>query len=324
MFMEYVAIILLIIIAGLLLEYRIRRPDRIVLHEAKGMVRERTGRLYPRHFSLAIPARVHSSTLEVTAEARGRLELYVKLVVSVAASREHLQELIRVGGWNEDAVSQALEELEVMLETRVRAFTEQQEIEQLTADALQQHLTSQFGTFVPQFGLEIISISVHSVEPSDNDIIEAMQKQESARLMEQTETINQRARVQAAKARVEADEEIADSEHQLQLKKLDLQQAEDEREAQLQKQRVEEELERRRMELEVENQEIAVLRDHPELLLLTPQLTRLAEASQHLRNARTVVSLSPGESEENSPVFRLMRKLLSSLEESGDESSTSE
>lgn len=311
--MEYVLIILLILIAGILYEYRIRRPDHIVLYESQGMVRQRTGRFYPRHFSLAIPSRVHSSTMEVQAEARGRLELTVRLTASVAAAREHLQELVRMGGWSEECVAQALNELEVLIETRVRAFTEQLEIEELTTESLQDHLSQEFGTFVPEYGLEILSLSVHSVEPVDRDIIEAMQKQESARLMEQTENINQRARVQAAKARVQADEEIADAEHQLQLKKLELQESEEEQQAALEKRRVEEEIERRRMELDIENQELTILRDNPELLLLTPQLTRLAEASQQLRNARTVVSLSPGEGEESSPLLQMFRKLMQNI-----------
>ncbi len=319
--MEYVIILLVLIIAGFVFEYRIRRPDRIVLYESGGMVRQRSGRLYPRHFSLAIPARVHSSTMEIQGEARGRLELTVRLAVSVAASPEHLQELVRMGGWSEACVSQALSELEVLLETRVRAFTEHSEIEELTADDLQTHLREEFGSVVPEFGLEIYSISVYSVEPVDREITEAMQKQESARLMEQTEAINQRARVQAARARVKADEEIAEAEHALQLRQLELRKTEEEQEAALEKRRVEEEMDRRRMELEIDDQEIAILRDNPELLLLTPQLTRLAEASQQLRNARTVVSLAPVEGDnESSPLLRIFKNLMEKISQSEDTS----
>ena len=47
------------------------------------------------------------------------------------------------------------------------------------------------------------------------------------------------------------------------------------------------------MRLAFEREELEVLKSSPELLMLTPQAARLAEASQSLKNARTVISLSP-------------------------------
>ena len=47
------------------------------------------------------------------------------------------------------------------------------------------------------------------------------------------------------------------------------------------------------MRLAYEKEELEVLKSSPELLMLTPQVARLAEASQNLKNARTVISLSP-------------------------------
>ena len=60
-------------------------------------------------------------------------------------------------------------------------------------------------------------------------------------------------------------------------------------------QRLEDELVRNRMRLAFEKEGLEVLQISPELLMLTPQAAPLAEASQSLKNARTVISLSPQE-----------------------------
>ena len=48
----------------------------------------------------------------------------------------------------------------------------------------------------------------------------------------------------------------------------------------------------------------------PELLMLTPQAARLAEASQNLKNARTVISLTPQDSAHGSELLALFHELL--------------
>jgi len=302
-----------VIIVLILFEYRIRRPDRIILYESRGFVKSRRGRFYPQHFSLSIPANVLSSVLEIQVEAQGKLGASVRLDVSVAAHPDHLHQLIRAGGWQEDTVAKALDELKLMLQSLVRRFAEKYEMEELTTEKLSSYLQEEIGTEVTQLGLEVISVNIQSIEPADEEIAEAMRKRESARILEQTEKTNQQARVSAAKARVAADEEITASEHNLELKRLGLKQAREEQEANLARLRTEEELERRRMQLEVDDQEIELLRKNPELLVLNPQVARLAEASQRLKNARTVVSLSSGDLEEESPIVQLLQKLLQNV-----------
>jgi hypothetical protein len=44
--------------------------------------------------------------------------------------------------------------------------------------------------------------------------------------------------------------------------------------------------------------------------MLTPQAARLAEASQNLRNARTVISLTPQEGRSGSELLNLFHELL--------------
>jgi hypothetical protein len=64
------------------------------------------------------------------------------------------------------------------------------------------------------------------------------------------------------------------------------------------------------MFLELDRSELELLKNSPELLMLTPQAARLAEASQSLKNARTVVSLSPHEMSLGSELIGLFQKFL--------------
>jgi hypothetical protein len=53
-----------------------------------------------------------------------------------------------------------------------------------------------------------------------------------------------------------------------------------------------------------------LLKNNPELLMLTPQAARLAEASQSLKNARTIVSLSSQDLPQGSELLGMFRGLL--------------
>lgn len=101
-------IIVGIFITIMLFEFRVRRPDRIVVYESKGKVQQRMARFYPRHFSLAIQATVLSLFPEIEAESSGKLNLRVKLAVTVAPSKNHLSDLIRVAGWVDKAETELL------------------------------------------------------------------------------------------------------------------------------------------------------------------------------------------------------------------------
>jgi len=305
--------ILAIVLFGMIFEFRFRPPDRIVLYESRGRVRRRKGRMYPRHFSLAIPATVHTIQPEISAEAMGHLEVRIRLAVTVAASLDHLSELVRVAGWDRAAVSKAAGELDAVCDSLVRGYTEKHEIEELSSEKLAVHLQSHLKSAMHQWGLELLSVYVQSVDPVDEKIAEAMRRREADRILEQTEVLSQKARVAAARAKVEADEQIVLSEHHLELKKLELKKAEEAKEADLAGIRLQEELKSRRMQLEVDREEVDMLRNNPELILLTPQVARLAEASQNLKSAKTVVSLSSNDFKEDSPIGALLQSLLRRL-----------
>ncbi len=301
---------LAVLLAFLIFEFRIHRPDRIVLCESRGRVRQRTFRFYPRHFSLAIPATVLSLFPDIEAEAKGKLNVRVRLAVTVAPSTNHLSELIRVGGWNEEAVTHAAGELELKLQASVREFTEKYEIEDLSAEQLRAFLEEKTKDAIASLGLDLISIHIQAIDPTDETIAEAVRRRESDRIHEQTTVAGHKARAAEARAKVDSDEKIAVTEHNLSMKKLDLKQAEEEKEAELARKRVEEELNLRRMQLELDRAEIELIKNNPELVLLTPQAARLAEASQSLRNAKTVVSLSANDLTEGSPIAGLLHSLL--------------
>ena len=78
----------------------------------------------------------------------------------------------------------------------------------------------------------------------------------------------------------------------------------------LAQQRLEDDLTRNRLRLAFEREELEVLKNSPELLMLTPQAARLAEASQNLKNARTIVSLTPQDLGAGSELFGLFQNLL--------------
>ncbi len=309
--------LVVLVIIYLLYEYRLRKPDQIALFESKAGIAIRKARFYPRHFSLVLPRAIHSAQISTDATAKGNLDIKVRLTISVTLSMDNLETLIKVGGWSNSAVEKAADELETMVHGFVREFTERLGIEDLSSVEIYKYLTEKTRMSKANFGLEVISLSIQSIEILDTKIADAIRQQESARILEQTETLDQRGRLAAARSKFEADEQIALLENRLELKKYDLKKAEVEKEAEISKKRVEEELKRKNMQLEYEKNELELLRNNPELLILTPQAARLAEASQALRNAKTVVSLSSKDNSLGSDLANALQGLLRNYLASG-------
>lgn len=293
-----------------LFEFRVRHPDVMVLRESRGQIDVRKGGLYPRHFSLPIKRTTCPVQLSVDASAVGNLGVRIRIIGSVAPSPANLQALIRVGGWSEEAVARAAEEVKITIERRVKEYTERAEIHTLTSAGILDYLEACSGEVEQKLGIELLSLAVQSLEPSDPEIVDALRQQEQARLLEETERLNNAARSAAARARFQADEEIAEMGHALELKKVRLGKALLGKESELARQRLADELERSRLHLAFEKEELDLLRSSPELLMLTPQAARLAEASQGLRNARTIISLTPQEMGNHPELFVLFQELL--------------
>ena len=302
-------VVVIILLLGFF-EYRIRQPDFLVLHESNGRISLRKGLIYPRHFSLALPRTTCPIQLTVEATAAGNLGVRVKLVGSVAPSLENINSLIRVGGWNRDAVVRATDEVQVVLQGFVKEYTERSGINALSSAAILNYLNERAAVVKERFGVELISLAIQSLDPTDPEIADALRQQEQARLLEQTEHLNQQARVAAARSKAQADQEIAEMEHTLEMKKADLKKILLEKESALTQQNLSDELARNRMRLAFETEELELLKSSPELLMLTPQAARLAEASQNLKNARTVISLSPQEALHSSELLNLFQELL--------------
>lgn len=309
-----IAVLVVLAVALAAFELRLRKPDQLVVYESRGVIKFRQRPFYPRHFSLAIPAATHQSELTAESVSRGGIQVRARVVLTVTASREHLAQLVRVGGWQADAPQRAAQAFEAVVQGAVQEFAERHAIEELTVEALGAHLNESLSRQAPKFGLEIVALTVQAVEPSDPAIADALRQREAARIMEETELLKQKARVAAAQARIEADEQIALREHQLELRKFELKRAELEQEAALAEKRTEDELKRSRMRLAFEKEEMALLKSNPELLLLTPQAARLAEASQSLKNARTIVSIGSSDAELGYTLSRIFQRFLDLVE----------
>jgi hypothetical protein len=304
------SVIIVICILIAFIELRIRQPDVLVLYEAKGQIGIRKGKLYPRHLSLPLKRTTTPLQLTVEASAVGNLGVNIKLVGSVALSVKYIQALIRVGGWNTQAVAHAVDEVGILLQGLIKEYTEKSDISALSSLGLLNYLTDRFPQIEEKFGIELISLAVQTLEPTDPEIGDALRQQEQARLLEQTERLNHQARVAAMKLKYKADEEIADMDHALEMKKAELKQILHEKDSALAQERVEDELAQNRLRLAFEKEELEVLRSSPELLMLTPQAARLAEASQGLKNARTVISLTPQEAASGSELLSLFNTLI--------------
>ena len=305
-----IGVVVLLGVFFALFEYRIRKPDVLLLYESKGQIGLRQGLTYPRHFSLPLERTTHPIKLTIEATAVGNLEVRIKLVGSVAPSLEHIQSLIRIGGWKQDATAHAADEVQLMLQGLVKEYVEKCEIHALSSTELVSHLNKQSAIFQEKYGVELISLAIDSLEPTDPEISEALRQQEQARLLEQTERLNNQARSAAAKAKYQADEEISQMEHELEIKKLQLKGSLLGKESALAEKGLEDELTRNRMRLAFEREELEVLKSSPELLMLTPQAARLAEASQNLRNARTIVSFTPQDLAQGSELLSVFQSLM--------------
>lgn len=309
--MEIILVVLVAIaIAVVLYEIRLRKPDQIVLHETPGGIRIRPGRLYARHFGIPMTRTTHSFTQTIEASARGNLDVRVKIAVTVAASMEHLTALVRIGGWSDDATARAAKELEVLLVGYVKEFAEGRDIDSISSEALHAHLQQRVKGTAANLGVDIITLTVTSLEPVNTQIADALRQREQARILEQAESLQQQARVAAARTRLKAEEEIAGMESALEMKKFELRERQLGEESRLSAARAEHDVRLKKMQLEFEKEEMRVLRENPELLLLTPQAARLAEASQSLKNARTVVSLAAPEGGQGTDVIGVFQNLL--------------
>jgi hypothetical protein len=223
---------------------------------------------------------------------------------------DDLSVLVKVGGWAPDAIARAARELETLILGYLKGYTELHEVEEITSDRIRGYLQERVQESKRLLGLEVITLTIASFDPVDPQIAEALRQREHARILEQTEISNQQARVAATRVRLQAEDEIAVLEHALEIRKYELKQAEFEKESALAGSRSEHELRLKKMQLDFEKDELRMLKDSPELLLLTPQAARLAEASQSMRNARTVVSLSPPDGVQGTEILSMFRTLV--------------
>ena len=221
-----IGIIILILVILLISEYRIKKPGQIILYESNGVVSYRKSRFYPRHFSLIIPNTTYNLSSTVEPEAKGKIALIVKYSATVTPSLENISKLIHVGGWGNEALSDAAKELDVILQGRVKEFTENYEVQEIKSESIANYLREKVKDINAQLGLELLSFTIQSVEPADKKITEAIRQKEASRILEDTEKTSQQARINTAHMKLKADEEIMNYEHKLEMKKFQLKEIE--------------------------------------------------------------------------------------------------
>jgi hypothetical protein len=306
-----IGIIILVLIVLILSEYRVKKPGQIILFESKGHVKYRKTRYYPKHFSLAMSSTAYTLSSSVESEAKGKIPLVVKFTATVTPSLANISKLIHIGGWGHDSLSDAAKELDVVLQGKIKEYTENFDVEEIKSEGIAKYLREQTKNIDSQFGLDILSITIQSVEPADKKIAEAIRQKEASRILEETEKRNQELRINSAQMKLKADEEILKYEHELEMHKYKMKEVEEEKEAALALRKLNEQIKRDKIKLEIEKEEMSMFKNNPELLLLTPQVARLAEASQNLKNARTIVSL--GDFENGSQLVEVLKNFLGGL-----------
>lgn len=272
--------------------FRLKRPDELILLERKGKIILWKRRIFPRKLCLVLPSTIHSIGVEVNTQARGKLDIMVRLSISFFADRDNIENLIKVCGWTPQALEKAGKELQASVQGFVGEIVEPMDAAELSREIIHEQIIDRLKSYEPQLGVKVTSVTVYCAEATDRKIADTLRKREEARLQEETEKAIQASRLAQALAKVEADEKIAEAQHSLAMKELDLRKESESATAELAKAEEQQALERRRLQLEVEREEIELLRKNPNLLLLAPQVTKLVEASQSLKNAETVVSIS--------------------------------
>lgn len=300
-----------LVIALIFFEFNIRKPGQIVVHEVKGEVRIRKNNFYPKHFSMPISVTTHSVFSNFESEAKGKIPLLVKISSTITPSSDNIAQLIKVGGWEKDLLLVAAKEFETIIQGLVKNFTSRYEVEMISSENLQNHIKESYKIISNNLGIEILSLTIQSLEPIDKKISDAIKQKEEARILEETEKLNQNSRTQAARIKFSADEEIMKLEHEMALKKIGLREVEFEKETKIDNKRLEEELKRNKMRLETEKDEVALLKNNPELLLLSPQVARLAESSQNLRNAKTIISF--GDIDKGSELVEIFKNFIQNI-----------
>jgi hypothetical protein len=282
-----VGIILLLGIGFLFWFFARKQPDELILIERKGKVAIWKRPFYPRRLCLSLPKTIHSVTTEVKTQAKGKIDVAVKLAVTFYADPEHVINLIRVGGWTPDE-----KELAGTIQGIVGESIEQLDITEMTREFIAKKVKSRLNAIVENLGVQIPTVTIISAEAIDPKIAEAIKKREEARIQEEAEKAVQTSRIVQAEMKSKAEQKIAEAEHRTVMKNYELRKIQEADAAVLAKASVEQQTERRRIELEIEKAEVEMLAKNPSLLLLAPQLTRLTEASQQLKNAETVITVS--------------------------------
>jgi len=283
---------LVILLFVFVMLYRFRRPDQLVIIYQKGRLVLCRRRIYFKKFALPIPASVQTVLAEVNTQAKGKIDIAVKVSVSFYPDPERVDSIVRVGGWNPDCVERISKELRGTAQGLISDYAEQKELSFLTREELAQVIKEKLKLQEGTMGIKVTAVTVQKLEAIDEKIAEAIRQLEEAKIQERAEKAIQDARLSQAITKLETNQRIMEEEHKLEMRSLTLKEAQEIEGAKLAKTSVQMETERRRLLLEVEKEELDVILKNPKLFLLAPQLAKLTEASQQFKNAETVINVS--------------------------------
>jgi hypothetical protein len=313
--MEYLFIILLVLfviaIIAIIVQIKIREPHQIIVKEKNGKFEASLQKLYLKCRSLPLSCEENFFESEFKATSSGNIEIKIKLNGSASIDFEKLDNLIKKGGWNEKALQNATEKFMSMAIGYLKSRIEKLEIEEINLEKID-YLIFNAKKESAEFGISIKNFSATNLEILDEKAKEAIRAKESARLNKKNEEYLQNLKYDIEKKKCELELKLLEEKKNLSSQKKVLNEIEAENENHIKKLQAEFEKEIQQIKLEVEKQELELLKKHPELLLFSPQAARLIEASQSLKNARTIVNLS-GEAAKGVDISEALTDLISSL-----------
>ena len=99
------------------------------------------------------------------------------------------------GGLEPRAVLHAADEAQVLLQgLGFKEYTERSGINTLSSANILNFLNENAAVAKEKFGVELMSLAIQSLDPTDPEIADALRQQEQARLLEQTERLQERKR----------------------------------------------------------------------------------------------------------------------------------
>lgn len=305
------AIILAIITVIIAIEIRVRKPFEILIVEKKGKILASRTFFYIKSRTLPLKLSEFAFEFNLQAYARNKIPIRAHFAGALEVDEKNIENLIKAGGWNKNAIVAAAEKLLNVAKSNALCQIENTPVNNLRSDILASYLRDK--VYTEFFGLKWVYVACLDYEIEDEKINEILRKEEISTLSEKSEEAVEKSKLSIEKIKHQIEQEIIKIKEDALVKKQELKKLETSLDQELKKAQAEFEARVQKLKLEIEKEELQLLKQNPELLLLSPQAARLLEASQSLKNARTVVNLSQGEIAKGVDVSGALNELIYSI-----------